>query len=375
MPKRALPAPLKSLIGLILFTLAVISCNCPGSVKPGEPFTYAVLVQDESSHAALAGAKATIYVENLASISELTDNNGYARFQVPATHSGKPGRLKVELQDHKVYDIAIDLLPARLPNVIPLASSKVTGPAVAGRWRQENRPISIGGKLFDSYGYIDSESATLSAQDWEGFTGLVGISDETSENANSTVTFTVDGRVVKEVQVNHGEPPVQINIPLRGNKELMITRSRGDGLVIANPRWLSRAEARPAPTPGREELRLGSKTRVAAGSWRYYVESTTINSTIVKPFGALESAFVTFDVEGWDYFDGLLGMSDEASSSANATVNIKLDGDEAGTYQLNYGDPPVRLHISLKGHRALTFRPGRSSSYIVLGEPKLTRGN
>jgi len=375
MPKRAMPAPLKSLISLILIAFAVINCNSPKQIQPGEQFNYSTLVEDAHTHGALRGAKVTIYVENLASLSELTDNNGYARFQIPGTHSGRPGRLKVELKDYSVYDMAIDLLPDRLPGVVALAPADVTGPATEGQWRYEKRQITIGGQIFSSYGYIDSKSATLNVQGWEGFTGLVGINDETSENANAMMTIKVDGRIVKELQVNHGEPPVQINIPLRGSRALTIAQSSRSGLVIAEPKWIPKDAELPSATPRAEELRLGSNARVAAGNWRYDVKSTTINGMIVKPYGLLDSAFVTFDVESWDYFDGLLGMSDEASSSANASVIILLDGDDAGTYQLNYGDPPVRLHIPLKGHRALTFRPSRSSSHIVLGEPKLTRGN
>jgi TIR domain len=108
------------LIALIMLTVGYWQFIYQPSHKPGEPFTYATLIQDANSHAVIRGAKVTIYVENLASLSEITDNNGYARFQIPATHSGRPGRLKVEMKEYAVYDMAIDLVPSRLPSVISL---------------------------------------------------------------------------------------------------------------------------------------------------------------------------------------------------------------------------------------------------------------
>lgn len=123
-------------VALSLAVLLILSIGLwlylPHGSNQGEAFTYAVMVQDANSRAALRGAKATIYVQNLAPLSVLTDDNGFARLQIPATHSGKQGRLRVELQGYHVSDMNIDLLPDKLPTVITLTHEETRSDPKSG---------------------------------------------------------------------------------------------------------------------------------------------------------------------------------------------------------------------------------------------------
>jgi hypothetical protein len=92
----------------------------PPAQDASSAFTYATLVQDANSRVVIRGANVTIYVEHLAPLTEITDNNGYVRFQIPATYSGKPSRLMITIKNYDSYDKAIDLTPDRLPSVITL---------------------------------------------------------------------------------------------------------------------------------------------------------------------------------------------------------------------------------------------------------------
>ncbi|HJQ70569.1 MAG TPA: hypothetical protein VKA70_16445 [Blastocatellia bacterium] len=104
----------------LIFLLISWGCSSPQS---GQPFTYAVLIQDKDSRKLLVNAKVTIYVQNLAPLIDTTDDQGYARFSIDASYSGQPGRLRVEAVDHKENETVISLRPGLLPSIIQLDTS------------------------------------------------------------------------------------------------------------------------------------------------------------------------------------------------------------------------------------------------------------
>ncbi|HJQ70570.1 MAG TPA: hypothetical protein VKA70_16450 [Blastocatellia bacterium] len=83
-------------------------------------FTLSVMIEDKKTRQVLKNAKVVI-VSGQSPLIEITNDEGYARFELDNAYLEKPARLKAEASGYSAYEGAIDLRPDPLPRVIQLS--------------------------------------------------------------------------------------------------------------------------------------------------------------------------------------------------------------------------------------------------------------
>ncbi len=110
-----------AIIGLIGVVLAaLISQGTFSSRNPSQSFFYSVRVVDKATGQQIPRAKVTIEVGGIAPLDDITDSNGYTRFDIDSSRAGKSGRVIVEAPQYQKFMQNIDLVQDALPKMIQL---------------------------------------------------------------------------------------------------------------------------------------------------------------------------------------------------------------------------------------------------------------
>jgi len=135
---------------------------------------------------------------------------------------------------------------------------------------------------------------------------------------------------------------------------------------------------------------LGKDAKVVAGKWYYDRKQITIAGKLYEGSGTPDGspgdkAFATFDVGGWDHFEGYAGVDDNNPNNHVVQLAVDLDGKRVKDLEVSKGDPAVKLDIPLAGARTMTIRVVDISSktsaflvwsmyeYVSIAEPRLVK--
>lgn len=78
----------------------------------------------------------------------------------------------------------------------------------------------------------------------------------------------------------------------------------------------------------------------------------------------------TFDIRGWDYFSGTIGIADDLRGE-RGTVAIYVDDQPYYQAEVMSGQQPVQIGVPLTGHQ--TMRLERKNCGLAFCEPKLAK--
>jgi len=110
--------------------------------------------------------------------------------------------------------------------------------------------------------------------------------------------------------------------------------------------------------------------------WAYAPDTISLDGVMYEDYAELSGGgcssndAVTFDIRGYDKFEGFAGIAQTDYRSVNLTV--KVDGIVVAAHQLRSDRPAVSLTIELAGHRTLTFHRDDYYPPVVIGQPRLT---
>ncbi len=138
----------------------------------------------------------------------------------------------------------------------------------------------------------------------------------------------------------------------------------------------------PPPPPSKAEQKpLDNTVGIISADqcWEYQAKPISIGGKMFESYGVFShgctsTVAMTFDIRGWDRFEGFAGIADSHASSNTLTIKVD-DGEPRGAFQLFYNKSASPLRIILKGHKTLTFERTGRYPLIVIGEPMLFRGN
>jgi hypothetical protein len=112
--------------------LLAILCACepaePPAPTPAPAFSFTVHVQAADTGRSLPRARVVLYAPGLPNQEELTDDKGYATFEVEPAAQDKTGDVEVTAFGYASYRERIGLKPAALPTVIRLAPAVTPTP-------------------------------------------------------------------------------------------------------------------------------------------------------------------------------------------------------------------------------------------------------
>jgi len=109
--------------GIFAVIVAVISMAIwlISTPAPVNNFSYSITVRTKSSTmASIPGANVAIYVPNKAALRGVTDSDGLVIILVGSEYADQVGRLTVEADKYKRYDLNINLTPGELPAIVQL---------------------------------------------------------------------------------------------------------------------------------------------------------------------------------------------------------------------------------------------------------------
>ena len=100
---------------------ATITVAAPTATPQSIPasFTYGVTVLDVEGQP-IPHAEVTIEIGGKAALEDEADSSGFARIEVPASHTERPGLLRVRAAGFDPFDQNIELYQDRLPNTVRL---------------------------------------------------------------------------------------------------------------------------------------------------------------------------------------------------------------------------------------------------------------
>jgi hypothetical protein len=111
-----------------------------------------------------------------------------------------------------------------------------------------------------------------------------------------------------------------------------------------------------------------------ASCWEYEPEPISLGGILLSSHASLNhlcdgEVALTFDIRGWDSFEGAVGIASSDARPNNLT--IKVDGSVVDTLQVKYNQTPRAMKVDLRGHKTLTFEKSGRYPIVVIGEPKL----
>lgn len=132
----------------------------------------------------------------------------------------------------------------------------------------------------------------------------------------------------------------------------------------------------PASAPKERPLDGAVPLLTSAHCWDYHVKPISIggkffNDYAVIDYGCGDGTEITFDIRGWDRFDGTIGMT--ANDGRSNNVTIKADQDQVDVLNVGYRKPLKVTKIELVGRNTLTFSKSGMYPEVVVGEPRLRR--
>lgn len=137
----------------------------------------------------------------------------------------------------------------------------------------------------------------------------------------------------------------------------------------------------PAPPPDQAKPMVakaldGTVKPIAGDCWEYATERIGISGRLFEAHATISyscdsGTHLTFDVRGWDRFQGSAGIVHNDSRSN--VLTILVDGEIVHEIELRYGQPPAPLGIDLAGHQTLSFQKSGRYPEVVIGDPKLLK--
>jgi hypothetical protein len=225
------------------------------------------------------------------------------------------------------------------------------------------RPSWVGRFLKRNAGAIITALATLAA----AFITAFGISEHRRDTSESEL---------KEMRAELGERSRQYRAQAVQLETVIAERDRWKGVASARPPTSTDASPAINLPPGQKTLDGTVKIISTCQMWDYQPSAISIDGVMYDDYGVLagqgcnSADGVTFDIRGYDRFEGFAGIAETSSDSNNFT--IKVDGTVVAAHQLKSSRPATKLSIELGDHKTLTFQRDDSYPRIIIGQPVLT---
>src|ERR1044071_7540193 len=114
-----------------------------------------------------------------------------------------------------------------------------------------------------------------------------------------------------------------------------------------------------------------------SGSWEFKKKTVEINGILFDDYGDVSSSqnnnnYATFDIRGYDFFEGDIGVTDSSYSDTN-TLIIKVNGEIRQEITTAFKQPPQHVKIEITNAQSLTFERKGVYPHIIIGKPRLFR--